>query len=80
MIDELFKRLGPSIERRHQWRDHRTHLGELRQRAEMTEVKRRLAHADDQPAAFLEGDIRSANEKVVVEGNLLLERLVAAKD
>ena len=80
VVHDLVDLLGPVVEGRHRRQDHRAHLGERGEHAEMAQVQRRLPHAEDERPPLLEGDVGRARDQGVGEaGRHRARRLDAAR-
>ena len=65
VVDDVVEVLGPVVEGRHRRQDHRAHLGQRGQHAQVAEVQRRLSHEQDERPAFLQRDVGRARETSV---------------
>ena len=63
VVHEVIDLLGPVIEGGHGRQDHRPHLRQSREHAQVAQMQRALADHEDQRAAFLERHVRRARDE-----------------
>jgi hypothetical protein len=64
VIDHIFKTARMSVKRWDRWEDDRTSLSSLYHQAQVTYMKRRFAHDQNQWTSFLQHDVSRARQQV----------------
>src|SRR5688572_16060652 len=68
LVDNVVQGLGPVVKGWNGGKDDSAHSGQRDHTFQMTQVKRRLAHHQDQLLSFLEYHIGGAHEKIPADG------------